>query len=54
MKTIEQNDEYELDVVPHIRGGLIISQQYDSIIINKQGATELIKVLQEWVENDKK
>ena len=49
MKTIKQNDEYELEVVPHIRGGLIVSQQYDSIIINKQGVAELIKVLQEWV-----
>ena len=51
METIEQNDEYELDVVPHIRGGgLIVSQQYDSIIINKQGAIELIRILQEWVD----
>lgn len=50
MKTIEQNDECELEVVPHIRGGLIISQQYDSIIINKQGAAEILKVLQEWVD----
>ena len=50
MKTIEQNGEYELDVVPHIRGGIIISQEYDSIIINKQGASELIKVLQEWID----
>lgn len=52
MKTIEQNNEYELEVVPHIRGGLIVSQQYDSIIINKQGATEPIKVLQEWVDSE--
>ena len=50
MKTIEQNDEYELEVVPHIRGGLIVSQQYDSTIINKQGASEIIKVLQEWLD----
>ena len=50
METIEQSDEYELDVVPHIRGGLIVSQQYDSIIINKQGAIELIRILQEWVD----
>ena len=29
METIEQNDEYELDVVPHIRGGKILGYTKD-------------------------
>lgn len=50
-KIIEQNDMADISV-EHLDGCLILLQKLDSVAIDERGASELIKVLQEWVGDD--
>lgn len=52
MKTIEQESYADLDIEHPVNGDITIHQCLDSVSIDKQGASELIKVLQEWVESE--
>lgn len=50
MKTIEQKEASRIMVMPQSSGDLIVLlQKSDAVGVDKQGAIELIKVLQEWV-----
>lgn len=55
-KVIEQSVHDNLEVVPSIYEGLKITQKtlnrIDIVIVDTKGAAELIKVLQEWVDNE--
>lgn len=53
MKTIEQKEASKIMVMPQSSGDLIVLlQKSDAIGVDKQGAAELIKVLQEWVGSE--
>lgn len=53
-KIIDRNNELKLEVYYSINRKNIFIEQTDSryIQVDKQGAAELIKVLQEWVGNE--
>lgn len=52
MKTIEQEFYADLDIEHPVNEDITIHQCFDSISIDKQGAIELIKVLEEWVDEN--
>lgn len=55
MKTIEQEScaNFTVQDTPRYEDDLrVITQCGDQFFLDKQGASELIKVLQEWVDND--
>ena len=52
MKTIEQRFYDDVEIKKDTDGDIIIYQCGDSIALDKQGAAELIKVLQEWVKDE--
>lgn len=50
-KVIEQKNASDLILDFHVNCAFV-DQDSDSILIDKQGAAELIKVLQEWVDEN--
>ena len=54
MKNIQLLKEDGVDVHDDNDGTLSIYQGDDLVVLSRKGAVELIKILQEWVENDKK
>lgn len=52
MKTIDQGYCTELLIKIDYDGDLLIEQNSDSVVVDKQGARQLIEVLQEWVNDE--
>ena len=52
MNNINIIKEDGVDVYEDKYGTLSLYQGDDLVVLSKKGAVELIKVLQEWVEND--